>query len=76
MIVSSASADVLTVDQVLALLGGELGVERQLGHADDAVHRRADLVAHVGEKLALGVVRRFGRPPWPGAAPPRRAGAP
>ena len=32
---------------------GELGVERELGHADDAVHRRADFVAHVGEKLAL-----------------------
>ena len=30
-------------------------------HADDAVHRRADLVAHVGEELALGAVRRLGR---------------
>ena len=26
----------------------------QLRHADDAVHGRADLVAHVGEELALG----------------------
>ena len=40
--------------EVLALLGGQLGVEGQLGHADDAVHRRADLVAHVGQELALG----------------------
>ena len=37
--------------EVLALLDGELGVERQIRHADDAVHRRPNLVAHVGEKL-------------------------
>ena len=59
--VSSASADVLTMLQVLALLGGEVGVERQLGHAEDAVHRRADLVAHVGQELALGPAGRLGR---------------
>ena len=52
--VSRRSADELHHPEVLALLGGELGVERQLGHADDAVHRRADLVAHVGQELALG----------------------
>ena len=32
----------------------EVGVEQQLGHADDAVHGRADLVADVGEELRLG----------------------
>ena len=52
-IASSDSADDLTVSEVVALLIGQLGVERQLGHADDAVHRRADLVAHVGQELAL-----------------------
>ena len=36
--------------------GVELGVEQQVGHADDAVHGRADLMAHVGEELALGPV--------------------
>ena len=36
-------------------------VERELGHADDAVHRRADLVAHVREELALGAVGLFRR---------------
>ena len=51
---SSASADDLTVCEVLPLLGGQLGVERELGHAEDAVHRGADLVAHVGQELALG----------------------
>ena len=47
--------------QVVALLGAERRVERELGHADDAVHRRADLVAHVREELALGPVGGLGR---------------
>jgi hypothetical protein len=42
--------------QVVALHPGEFGLEREMGHADDRVHRRADLVAHVGEELALGHV--------------------
>ena len=58
MTVSSDSADDLDHLEV-ALLGGEVGVERQVGHADDAVHRRANLVAHVGEELALGAVGGF-----------------
>ena len=33
--------------RVLALLGVEVGLEQQLGHADHAVHRRADLVVRV-----------------------------
>ena len=40
--------------QAIALLGRQLAVQRQLGHAEDAVHRRPDFVAHVGEELALG----------------------
>jgi hypothetical protein len=36
-------------------------LQQQLGHADDAVHRRADLVAHVGEELALRARRALGR---------------
>ena len=32
----------------------------EVGQADHRVHRRSDLVAHVGEKLALGTVRLFG----------------
>ena len=39
--------------RVAALLLGQLGVEQQLGHPDHAVHRRADLVAHVGQELRL-----------------------
>ena len=45
---------------VLALLIGQRGIEGQIGHADDAVHRRADLVAHVGEEVALRPARRLG----------------
>ena len=37
----------------LPLLLRELRVERELGHADDPVHRRADLVTHVREKVTL-----------------------
>ena len=46
--------------QVFALLGRELRVQHQLGHADDAVHRGPDLVAHVGQELALGPGGRLG----------------
>ena len=36
---------------------------RQLAETDNGVHGRADLVAHVGEELALGAVRRLGMIP-------------
>ncbi len=38
---------------VLALFLGQLGVEQEVGHSHHTVHRRADLVAHVGQELAL-----------------------
>ena len=34
---------------------------QHLAVADDGVQRRSQLVAHVGEELALGTVRRLGR---------------
>ena len=43
--------------QIVALLGCQRCAERELGHADDAVHRRPDLVTHVGQELALGPAR-------------------
>ena len=49
---------VLEGEQVLPLLGGEGRVEQQLGHPDDGVHRGPDLVAHVGEEVALGPAGR------------------
>ncbi len=47
------------VDQrhILALLGGELSIQAELGHAENAVHRRADFVAHIGKKNTLRLVR-------------------
>ena len=33
---------------------------QQVGEADDGIHRRADLVAHVGQKAALGQAGRIG----------------
>ena len=41
---------------VVALLDGQLGVGHQAAHADDRVHRRADLVAHRRQERALGLV--------------------
>ena len=38
---------------VLGLLCGESGGEKEIGHADHAVHRGADLVTHVGQEFAL-----------------------
>ncbi len=44
----------------LQLLGVEAGVEQERGGADDAVHRRADFVAHAGEEVGLGLQARLG----------------
>jgi len=44
----------------LALVRCELGRLQQVEHRDDAVERRAHLVAHRGEELALGQHRRLG----------------
>ena len=44
----------------LVLLRGQVGVQQQAGHADDGIHRRTDLVAHRGQKCALGLTGRLG----------------
>ena len=46
---------------VLALFGGQFRVQQQSRHANYPVHRRANLVAHIGQELALGAVGRFRR---------------
>jgi len=46
--------------QAIMLRLVKLGLLQQVGEADDGVHRRAYLVAHVGEKGALGLVRGVG----------------
>src|SRR3954467_11791518 len=40
--------------QVFPLLTGKSGGQDQVRHSDDAIHRRADFVAHVGQKLPFG----------------------
>ena len=39
---------------IIALFIGQIGVQQQPRHANDAVHGRADFVAHVGQELGLG----------------------
>src|SRR6185436_15726010 len=46
--------------ELFALLDAEVRVERHVGHADDDVHRRSELVAHVGEELRLDLHRLDG----------------
>ncbi len=45
---------------VVQLLRVEVALQGQVGHAENGVHRRADLVAHVGQEVALGVVGGVG----------------
>ena len=42
---------------MVALPRRKLGLEHQIAQADDGVHRRADLVAHVGQEFTLGAGR-------------------
>ena len=66
-------AGVVDLADVVALLGGERRLEGEVRQADDGVHRRADLVAHVREEHRLHL-RWLPRPsPWPNAIPPLHA---
>ena len=46
--------------QKMALLLGEIGFLEQIAHADDARHRRAQLVAHHRQEVGLGAHRFLG----------------
>ena len=50
----------IDLGQAFALLRVARVATHQVGEADDGVHRRADLVAHVGQERALGAVGRLG----------------
>jgi hypothetical protein len=39
--------------EILVLLAAELGIVQQLGHTQNRVHRRADLVRHLREEIRL-----------------------
>jgi hypothetical protein len=47
---------------VIALLLVQIGLQRQVAHANDGVHGRADFMAHVGQKVALGLGGFFSIP--------------
>ena len=49
----SASPDLAQRLREATLVGVEIGVQQELGPADDAAHRRTDLVAHVREEVRL-----------------------
>ncbi len=55
MIAEQRRAGVVDLADVVALLGVERRLEGEVREADDGVHRRADLVAHVRQELALGL---------------------
>jgi len=38
--------------EMVALLTGQLRIEKQFRHAENAVHRSANFMAHLGQKLA------------------------
>ena len=47
--------------QALPLAAVQIAVQRQLRHANDAVHRRANLVGHIRQELRLRAVRELSR---------------
>lgn len=48
------------VGGVAVLLWGEVGLEEEIGHADNAIHGSAELVAHIGEELTFGDIGGLG----------------
>ena len=42
------------------MFGVQRSIQEQIGHADDGIHRRANLVTHAGEKGALGAIGCIG----------------
>ena len=46
--------------QVITLLVCEFGIEQQIGHAQHAIHGRADLMTHVRQEVAFGPARSLG----------------
>ena len=59
-------ARILDLVEIILLFRRQLGLQGQVGQADDRVHGGADLVAHVGQEFTLGPVGRLGRVLGPG----------
>ena len=45
---------IIDLAQVVFLTGREVGLQCQMRHADDGIHRRADFMTHVGKEVGLG----------------------
>ena len=58
--VSRESAECLAMFRYSRCSSVEIGFEDQLGHADNAVHGRANFVAHGGQKFAFGEIGGVG----------------
>ena len=50
----------LHLGQVIRLLRRQIGLQREVRHPDDGVHRSADFMAHVGQEIRLGLGGSFG----------------
>src|SRR6516162_2002925 len=48
----------LYLHDVVALAGHQIRLQREMRETNDGVHRRPDLVAHVGEERAFGLACR------------------
>ena len=57
---SRETAELFTMSRYSRCSRASSVLERQFGHADDAVHGGADFMAHVGQEFALGAVGGFG----------------
>ena len=59
--------------QIFLLFVVKFGDQGQIQHAQHSVHGRADFMAHAGQKIAFGFIRRlgrlFGQPEFPFHAP-------
>ena len=49
----------LDLAQIILLPGCQRRLQRQVGHADDGIHRRPDFVAHIGQEIRFHPRRLF-----------------
>ena len=70
MISSSESAEASEHLQVFTLLGVQFRIEHQLCHANDAVHRGANFVAHIGQEFGSSLSKTPVQRRVSGPAPP------
>ena len=54
-------ARVVDLADIVALFGVEIRSQRQMRHADNRVHWRADLMRHIGEEVGFGLRGGLGR---------------